>query len=1024
MKPSFALDLRDERVTLLHRTSRGWQEVGSTRFDAPDLAEALAYMRSTALGLSPRGISTKVVIPNDQILYTTVTAPGPDAAKRKRQVKAALDGLTPYALDEIVYDTQGTGPEVQVAVVAKITLAEAEAFAAEHRFNPVSFVAVPDPGGFAGEPFFGPSAMSPSLLAEGEKVERDSQPIEIVARDLPRAEAKPEPEPEPAQASRAEAAAATDAERAAEPAAPVADRTPSVQQAELPLPETAAPVAPSAAAGQMTPMPAVPEAAMPEVATPEPGTAAQRVGTASERAPAAPAPAPEPRDPAPAPVDEAPMALDVPSDEAPAPAMTPAALKSSLAPVTPVRAAEPAEDDLPPAPSAALRAVLAARRNEQTARGPNVGAAAPRPVSTVRPVGAIEPNAGQGKTGATEAPAAAASARAKTLVGGKPAKAGAMITAPSLPGDGRRKSTAQLTVVPSGSAPAEPAKPAQAAKAQSSGKPLTGLGGRSAPARGRPRFLGLILTGILLVFLALIAAWTSYVMPRATSDAVSPAPTALSQAAEPGGAPNPDAAAATPGLETAMTAAEPPAAAEMAAPDAGASAATDTPSVADEAAADGQDAEVAAATETDAATAGAADALAAAATESATALPAATAAASVETTPDPAATAAVGAEATAPAQAAAEPAPGTAVSTEAASGTSAGDTAGDEIFLAAAEPPTELPDPAALPGVAPVEDSLPQAAASPPPFGTIYKFDDQGRILPTPQGVVTPEGVTLVAGKPPRVPPDRPAAIAALAPAPAPAAVEAPATAPATAPGAIPLTAVPDATTAPTTGESTAPFPSDPALKDFRPKARPANLVPTVAEPPTHADPRLAGFRPRGRSAAVAAQAPAPAAAPASDAASTAGLNGAAQPTVVSAMAVDVSRLPPARPAALAQAVNAAVNQAVAEATPPANDTSASGGGGDSEPEPVAAAPNIPSNASVAKTATEKDVLAMNKLTLIGIFGSDSARYAYVRLSNGALKKVKVGDALDGGTVVAISATDLRYQKNGKVITLAMPREG
>ena len=102
MKPSFALDFRDGVIALLHRTSRGWQQVGSTPVDAPDLGEALSYLRATALGLSPRGVSTKLVIPNEQVLYTQVHAPGPDVAKRKRQIKAALEGLTPYKVDDLV----------------------------------------------------------------------------------------------------------------------------------------------------------------------------------------------------------------------------------------------------------------------------------------------------------------------------------------------------------------------------------------------------------------------------------------------------------------------------------------------------------------------------------------------------------------------------------------------------------------------------------------------------------------------------------------------------------------------------------------------------------------------------------------------------------------------------------------------------------------------------------------------------------------------------------------------------------
>ena len=51
----------------------------------------------------------------------------------------------------------------------------------------------------------------------------------------------------------------------------------------------------------------------------------------------------------------------------------------------------------------------------------------------------------------------------------------------------------------------------------------------------------------------------------------------------------------------------------------------------------------------------------------------------------------------------------------------------------------------------------PQCAIASAAFGTLYQFDAQGRIIPTAEAVVTPEGVRLVAGKPPHVhsPPER-----------------------------------------------------------------------------------------------------------------------------------------------------------------------------------------------------------------------------------------------------------------------------
>ena len=100
-------------------------------------------------------MTTKLVIPNEQILYLNVHAPGPDDAARLAQVTAALEGRTPYDVADLAFDYTGAGPDVQVAVIAKETLAEAEAFAVEHRLNPIAFVAAPGPEAFAAEPWFG-----------------------------------------------------------------------------------------------------------------------------------------------------------------------------------------------------------------------------------------------------------------------------------------------------------------------------------------------------------------------------------------------------------------------------------------------------------------------------------------------------------------------------------------------------------------------------------------------------------------------------------------------------------------------------------------------------------------------------------------------------------------------------------------------------------------------------------------------------------------------------------------------------
>ena len=81
-----------------------------------------------------------------------------------------------------------------------------------------------------------------------------------------------------------------------------------------------------------------------------------------------------------------------------------------------------------------------------------------------------------------------------------------------------------------------------------------------------------------------------------------------------------------------------------------------------------------------------------------------------------------------------------------------------------------------------------------------------------------------------------------------------------------------------------------------------------------------------------------------------------------------------------------------------------------------------PLRTTVAKQATYKNALNMSQTNLIGVYGTQSSRYALVRQSNGRYKKVRVGDSIDGGRVAAITPTEVRYQKGNRLIALAMPK--
>ncbi|MEY8840077.1 hypothetical protein AB9K41_13710, partial [Cribrihabitans sp. XS_ASV171] len=172
--------------------------VGDAPLDAPDLAGALAALRDRALLLEPQ-VTCKLIIPNEQIKYLTVETGTLDEEARREAVETALDGATPYTIDELSYDISPDGTVTHVAAVARETLDEAEAFAREHGFDALSYVAVPDDNPFLGEPFFGP-APAVSDRTGSAAVEPDGIAVVVIGEaELPDRQAEPtEPDPEPA----------------------------------------------------------------------------------------------------------------------------------------------------------------------------------------------------------------------------------------------------------------------------------------------------------------------------------------------------------------------------------------------------------------------------------------------------------------------------------------------------------------------------------------------------------------------------------------------------------------------------------------------------------------------------------------------------------------------------------------------------------------------------------------------------------------------------------------------------------
>jgi hypothetical protein len=275
---------------------------------------------------------------------------------------------------------------------------------------------------------------------------------------------------------------------------------------------------------------------------------------------------------------------------------------------------------------------------------------------------------------------------------------------------------------------------------------------------------------------------------------------------------------------------------------------------------------------------------------------------------------------------------------------------------------------------------------------------------------------------------------------------------------------------------------ADPALAAFRPRARPEGLDPQVEPAPVAQDPapeaaveddaalpdavvpvtdgaQMTSLRPRERPASVLAAGES--AAEASQV-TLASLSASVIDPAASPLAVAVSRKPAARPRDFSAAVSAAVAEVARAAVPqpapeppaavapapaapatiamaapkpkaepepePARRTSRNSRSDDpadveaDEPEVARAAPSAPTRASVAKQATFRNAINLSKTNLIGVYGSSSNRYALVRQPNGRFVKVSVGDRVDGGRVAAISERALQYVKNGRTVTLSMPK--
>lgn len=165
MKPQFALDLSNTGIRLLQLQGGDEVELGAVALDDPDFDQHIYDLYRIAEDNAKGRVRTLLLIPSSEVLYTRVETGDGDREARSKVIGEALEGMTPYALEDLVFDWRADGDEAAVAAVATMTLQEAESFATARGFNPLGFSSRPVEGAFKGTPDFGTTSLAQARKA-------------------------------------------------------------------------------------------------------------------------------------------------------------------------------------------------------------------------------------------------------------------------------------------------------------------------------------------------------------------------------------------------------------------------------------------------------------------------------------------------------------------------------------------------------------------------------------------------------------------------------------------------------------------------------------------------------------------------------------------------------------------------------------------------------------------------------------------------------------------------------------------
>lgn len=943
MKPAFALSLSFDGISLLHRCAGGWRNAGEVALDAPDLATSLGGLRGAASRLEPGPLFTKLILPNDQIRYLSLETGAVDGATRDQMVREALAGATPYAVEELAYDISVEGQTTHVAAVARETLAEAEAFAQEHQFGPLCFVAVPGRKPFLGEPFFGVTEHSRSALPPGERVEADGiavvivGPAEFPVPGAPPPLAETESVPEMAPEGTAEVA---------QP--PVSEAVSTSPAADQPADNMAPPAAPQPTAEPAMPLGTfssrrrrVPPKVQPAGADTGDAAAARpttdpapspQIAAAQLRARMGLETTPDPQPTAPIEATPAPAHQPDPQPEAGADLLD-SAVPSPISATT-----------APPQSSAEAPRPLTAERTQPPGQQPHIA-----PERTLPPLSSVGAKASGLLSGLMRKREGQATAAAQEAA--EPAPASRKIDVSAMPA---RLATAVMKT-PKAAAP----DAATTAVVDDERQRMTVFGARQpAQPRNKSRYLGLILTAVLLLFLAGVAALASIFQDGEFAGLFGRGDRNAAQSSGPASVSIPDMTAPDPGsqqaLETPIQSEEP---VTLASIDPASSGLTDTDAAVLEALRN----------------------------------PRAPVTGQIEDHSDQSPEtryAVTGIWASAP------PEP----NTPSLIGL-------DDLYLGSIDNRDLSQDAVALPDLALLQTDEPLGRlTSPAAPGVTYDYDERGLVRATPEGAPTPDGYVVYKGRPPAVPPQTPDR-SVIEPEPEETLQDRLA-------GYRPRLRPNDLAERAERAELGGLTRSELAQK--RPRPRPAALAARAAE--AEAAQVAAAAEAAAREAAQEAEAAEAAQTPDNDISTATRLAVAQAPRPLNRPRDAATRAKRQTPST--EDRNAGRNLGSTAGVTSGGD----GRGGEvATIAPRTVKPTGTTRASVSKQATVNNAINLRKVNLIGVYGTPSNRRALVRLPSGRYKKVQVGDTIDGGRISAIGDSELRYRKGGRNLVLKIP---